>query len=378
MRGNAARLTGTETDKSSIPRRVLIILLGSIGDVVRALPLLGRMRAAWPSSRFAWAVEPKSAPLLREHRWIDELIVYERDRVPWSFAPFLRNVRLGRFDLVIDLQRHLKSGITSRVSGARRRLGFATANVKEFNDWFSTQRIEPQAPMRLKLMQYQAFGDLLGLAPGKIEFGLEPSGDRQRRAREIIGAAPRPRVAVILGSSWPSRVYFAESIAATLRELAYPRENTAGFFPILIGGAEDVDLARRVMSELGENAALDLAGRTGLGDLPGIFAECNVAFGPDSGPMHIAAAVGCPIVSLWGATAPERSAPWGFGEFTLRGAIPCSPCYLRQCPIGRECMRRIKPEAIAAAVRRAAKDAAKTCDAAETSNGGPFEVSRVG
>jgi heptosyltransferase-1 len=355
MRGSAAHWTGTETSSnSSIPRRVLIILLGSIGDVVRALPLLGRMRETWPSSHLAWAVEPKSEPILRAHPWLDELIVYERHRAPWSFAPFLWKIRDGHFDLVLDLQRHLKSGISSIASGARDRVGFDAANVKEFNHWFSTRRIEPQPPMRLKLAQYQAFGDLLGLAPGTIKFGLEPPPEAQRRAREIIGETPRPRLGVILGSSWPSRVYFAESIATTIRELAHPREGIAGFFPILIGGPEDVALAASVKRELGATAALDLAGRTGIGDLPGIFTECDAAFGPDSGPMHIAAAVGCPVVSLWGATAPERSAPWGFAEFALRGAIPCSPCYLRNCPVGRDCMRRIAPETIAAAVRRAA------------------------
>lgn len=107
------------------------------------------------------------------------------------------------------------------------------------------------------------------------------------------------------------------------------------------------------MRELGSMAALNLVGRTKLRDLIGIFDECAVAFGPDCGPMHIAAAVGCPVVSLWGATAPERSAPWGYANLVMRGEIPCHPCYLRDCPIGRECMRRIAPAEVAAMVRRA-------------------------
>jgi len=335
------------------PARVLIVLLGSIGDVVRALPLLKRMREGWPTAHLAWAVEPKSEPVLRGHPWLDEVIVYERRGAPWSFAPFLLKIRRGRFDLVVDLQRHLKSGVIARVSGARDRFGFAAANVKEFNQWFSTRRIAPQPPMRLKLAQYQAFGDLLGLASGAIEFGLEPSAEGRRRAREIIGAAPRPLLGVILGSSWPSRVYFAEAIAAVIKELAAPPEGAGGLFPILIGGPEDAELAANVVRELRETAALNLAGRTSVGELAGIFAECAAAFGPDCGPMHIAAAVGCPIVSLWGATAPERSAPWGFAEFALRGEIPCSPCYLRHCPVGRECMRRLSPALVAATIRRA-------------------------
>src|SRR5579863_283597 len=162
----------SSTARSAAPKRVLIILLGAIGDVVRALPLLGRMRRAWPQAHIAWAVEPKSQPIIEGHPWLDQLIVYDRRRAPWSFVPFLRHVRAGHFDLVVDLQRHLKSGIVGVVSGARDRLGFAAANSKEFNHRFTTRRIAPQPNLRLKLTQYQAFADALELAPAPIEFGL--------------------------------------------------------------------------------------------------------------------------------------------------------------------------------------------------------------
>jgi ADP-heptose:LPS heptosyltransferase len=120
----------------------------------------------------------------------------------------------------------------------------------------------------------------------------------------------------------------------------------------LIGGPEEAAIGDAVMRDLDGIEALNLVGRTCLRDLIGIFAECAVAFGPDSGPMHIAAAVGCPVVSLWGATAPQRSAPWGYAELAIHGEIPCHPCYLRDCPIGRECMRRITPADVIAMVRR--------------------------
>jgi lipopolysaccharide heptosyltransferase I len=348
---------------SQPPRRVLIVLLGSIGDVVRALPLLGRLRRAWPEAHLAWAVEGKSEPILRGHRWLDELIVYERSRSPLRFVPFLRKIREGGFDVVLDLQRHLKSGIVSRASGAYDRIGFDRANTKEWNHLFATRHIEPQPPMRLKLLQYQAFGDALGLAPGAIEFGLELSTEESEHVRRLIGGARRPMLGVILGSSWPSRIYFPEATAAVIRLLANGTTDGPPLFPALLGGPEEVELAGAVMRELGGVETLNLAGRTGLRDLIGIFSESAVAFGPDSGPMHIAAAVGCPVVSLWGSTAPERSAPWGFAELAMRGEIPCHPCYLRHCPIGRECMRRIAPADVAAMVRRAlASDAAKRGD----------------
>jgi ADP-heptose:LPS heptosyltransferase len=342
------------TDPVAAPRRVLVILLGAIGDVVRALPLLGRIRRAWPAAHLAWAVEPKSQAVLEGHPWVDELIVYNRRRAPFSFLPFLVRVRAGHFDLTLDLQRHLKSGVVAIASGARVRVGFDRSNGKEFNHLFSTRQIAPQPPMRLKLMQYQGFADALGLAAVPIEFGLVSSDAERARAAATLEGAPRPLLAVILGSSWPSRIYFPDSIAAVIREMAIARDGSPALFPVLIGsGRDEVALADQVVANLACAPVLNLAGRTGLRDLVAIFAECAAAFGPDSGPMHIAAAAGCPVVSLWGATAPERSAPWGFADLALSGAIPCHPCYLRECPIGRECMRRIAPVKVAAAIRRA-------------------------
>jgi len=335
------------------PNRVLIILLGAIGDVVRALPLLGRVRRAWPHAHIAWAVEPKSSPIIEGHPWLDELIIYDRRHAPWSFVPFLQSVRRGRFDLVFDLQRHLKSGIIGTVSRAPERIGFAAANTKEFNHRFTTRQIETQPKLRLKLTQYQAFADALGIPPAPIEFGLSLPQDEDLRARAFVAEARRPLVGVILGSSWPSRIYFPESVAAVIRELAQPADGSSALFPVLIGGAEDAAIGDAVVRALDGLEVLNLVGRTRLRDLMGIFSECAVAFGPDCGPMHIAAAVGCPIVSLWGSTAPERSAPWGNAEFALHGEIPCHPCYMRDCPIGRECMRRIAPAQVVAMVRRA-------------------------
>ncbi|MHB8384245.1 MAG: glycosyltransferase family 9 protein [Candidatus Binataceae bacterium] len=335
------------------PRRILIVLHGAIGDVVRALPLLGRIRRGWPDAFIAWAVEPKSAPILERHPWLDQVIVYDRRRAPWSFVPFLREIRGGGFDLVVDLQRHLKSGVTSLVSGAHDRIGFSRANTKELNHRFSTMQIAPQPNLRRKLLQYQAFGDRLGLPPAPIEFGLEAAAEEKSRARELLSGAARPLLGVIMGSSWPSRIYFPESVAAAIIELARPSDSSPALYPVLLGSPDETEIATAVLRRLGDVPALNLAGRTHLRDLIAIFPECAAAFGPDSGPMHIAAAVRCPIVSLWGATALERSAPWGFAQFAITGAIPCHPCYLRECPIGRECMRRIAPGEVAATVRRA-------------------------
>jgi heptosyltransferase I len=331
------------------PRRILIILMGSIGDVVRALPLLGRLRRAYPAAHIAWAVEPKSAPVIDGHPWLDEMIVYNRARAPWSSPSFLYRVRAGHFDLVLDLQRHLKSGLVGWVSGAADRLGFSAVNTKEFNYWFSTRQVAAQPNMRLKLMQYQSFGDALGIASSPIEFGLEPNDADLHRIGELLGNTARPLLGVILGSSWESRIYFPELTAEAIIEL----NRRHGLVPVLLGAPDERRLADGVRRYLDQIEVIDLAGRTTLKDLPALFRHCRAAFGPDCGPMHIAAAVGCPVVSLWGATAPERSAPWGFADLAIKARIPCHPCYLRRCPIDRECMHRIQPGEVVAAVERA-------------------------
>jgi ADP-heptose:LPS heptosyltransferase len=90
-----------------------------------------------------------------------------------------------------------------------------------------------------------------------------------------------------------------------------------------------------------------------LPELVAVLAEARVVIGPDSGPMHIAAALGTPVISLWGATSAQRSAPWGSEAYAVTGAAPCAPCYLTHCPIGRACMEEVRTEQVLAVVETA-------------------------
>src|SRR6185503_19619082 len=111
--------------------RVLIVLPGAIGDVIRALPLLGRLRHGRPDAHIAWAVEPPSAPLLAGHPWLDEVMVFERRDGLRAVPPLVRRVRAGRFDVALDLGRGIKSALIARATGAARRVGFARADARE-------------------------------------------------------------------------------------------------------------------------------------------------------------------------------------------------------------------------------------------------------
>jgi lipopolysaccharide heptosyltransferase II len=330
------------------PQRILIILLGAIGDVTRALPLLTRLRRAYPAAHIAWAVEPAAAPLLDYHPALDEILLYQRTRGPLAFAPFLRDIRRHRFDFVLDLQRHAKSGLVSRWSGAPLRLGFHRQNSKEGNWLFNTHTITPVADFSLKLRQYLTFAEALGLPDDGIHFDLRLRPEEEQRVEMLLASTPRPFAAFFLGSRWPSRFWFPQATAAVAQGLRHEY----GMGIVLLGGRGEAAFAREVNNVAG-GTLTDLTGQTGLRDLVGIFSRARLALGPDSGPMHIAAATGTPVISLWGATSPTRSAPWGSEEFVLRGTASCSPCYTRRCPIGRLCMQRITPGQVLEIARRA-------------------------
>jgi len=332
------------------PERILIVLHGAIGDVIRAMPLALRVRRGFPHAHVGWAVEPAAAPLLEHHPAIDERLVFRRDLGPRAFLPFLRDVRRRRFDLVLDLQRHLKSGVVSRASGARRRIGFHRANTKEGNWLFNTETLAPQRHWSSKLHQYLAFADHLGLpADAPIEFGLALDRSEESRIDALLGDRSDAFVVVFVGSTWESRWWFAAETAEVLRVLRARH----GLSAVLVGApGKEQQLAAEIERLSGEGVS-NLAGRTSLRDLIGLFSRARAAFGPDSGPMHLAAAVGTPVVSLWGATSPERSAPHGSEDLAVVGSVACHPCYLRRCPIGRLCMQQVRVEAVVGALEAA-------------------------
>lgn len=327
-------------------QRILIVLLGAIGDVVRALPLANRVRAAYPDAYLAWAVEPRSAPILEAHPALDERLVFERRGGARAFVAFLRRVRAERFDLVLDLQRHAKSGIVSAASRAPVRLGFHRSNAKELNWLWNTHTIPRVAARGWKIEQYQRFGDFLELPDTPPRFDVTLTADEERRVGEVLAPIGRPFAALFLGSTWESRVWFADRYAALVDAL-----DAAGLDAVLVGGTDVTAMAAATVAA-SARPPLDLTARSTLRESYGILARARIAVGPDSGPMHLAAAAGTPVVSLWGATAPARSAPFGSQDLVLVGRVPCAPCYLRRCPIDRLCMRDITVARVMAQIDR--------------------------
>jgi ADP-heptose:LPS heptosyltransferase len=250
-------------------------------------------------------------------------------------------VRAGRPDVALDLGRGAKTALLVLGSGARTRLGFARADAREGSWLAATQHLAEQGEAQAKIAQFLAFGDLLGLPPAPVEFGLAPTAAERVEAEALTSGLSRPIAAACLGSSCPSRRWFPEDTAAALSGMASRRGASA----VLLGTAADAAFAAEV-ARATRPPVRDLTGRTSLRQLMAVLARADFGFGPDSGALHIAAAVGTPVVSLWGATSADRSAPYGSERHAIHGDAPCAPCFLRDCPIGRVCMRAISADRV--------------------------------
>jgi lipopolysaccharide heptosyltransferase II len=321
--------------------RLLIVLPGALGDVVRGLPLLGRLRRGLRSAHIGWAVEAPSAPLLADHPWIDTLHVLERPAALRGVVRACREIRAARYEIAIDLGRGARSALVARASGAPRRLGFDRADAREGSWLAATEHVPPQGVERSKLEQFLAVAEHLDVAPGPVEFGIAPGGAERAIATELLEGLSPPIVIASVGSSCSSRRWWPDATAAVLDTLASER----GASTVLTGTRADAEFGDAVAGAM-RTRARNLIGRTSLRELVAVLARARIVFGPDSGALHLAAALAVPVVSLWGATSAIRSTPWGQAWGVVVGRASCSPCFLRECPIGRVCMRAVTPEVV--------------------------------
>ncbi len=326
----------TSTTTKFEPNKILIVLHGSIGDVTRALPLAKLLKQGFPRANLAWSVEPAAYPLLQGNPLIDEIILFDRRRWWKSFVPFLAAVRARRFDLIIDLQRHLKSGLVSWASGAPRRLGFHPDDSKEGNGFFNNLHVARCGNAVDKLDHYLKFADYLGIARGPIEWEFSLTTEEGAAVDRHLAHISNAYAVLFVGTRWPSKQWFSQQMTECAKLLRVEH----GIDVLLLGAAQDRQLAQQAMVGVPKQV-VDLVGRTTLREAVGLIQRAKLAIGPDTGLMHIAAAVATPVISLWGATDPIRTGPFGFADLVIRGEAPCAPCHKRQCPIGRICMQSI-------------------------------------
>ena len=321
--------------------RLLVIKPSSLGDVVHAFPAVDMLRRhlGGELESLTWVVNDSLAGILELYPGVDRIVKFPRSRIwHWdAMKTFLADLRKERYDVSIDFQGLLRSGLMSWAAAAPRRIGFS--NGRECSPLFYTEKYAPLANRRHAV---EKNGDLARQAfpgCGKLEVPqLEVGEQWLAEADGLLGACEGdgPLVAVGCSSRWDSKNWPTHFFSEVLDAV---KERCPSVRIWLLGSPDERGRCEMVAAGCRGAKPLNLAGKSRMMGLVGLLARSDVLLTNDSGPMHIAAALRKPCVALFGATDPELTGPYGPGLHTVfRSGCPKSPCFRKQCPeTGVEC-----------------------------------------
>jgi heptosyltransferase-1 len=319
----------------------LLVRLSALGDIVHAMPVVAALRAAHPAARIGWLVHPRFAPLLDLVEGLDAIHPLDRR----SGAATLAAVRRLRYDVCLDLQGLLKSAAVARLSGARRVIGFARPWLRE-----------PAAALAYNETGGRGDGHVIaknlsllatvGIEAPAIHFALRlPETPVVPCTREILGLPPDGGFALINpGAAWPNKRWPAERFG----ELARRVRERHGLPSAVLWGPDEATLAASVARASG--GAAQMAPQTSMVEMLTLAQAARIVVSGDTGPLHLAAAAGTPVVGLFGPTPPERNGPWDPRDVTVSAHDRCACVFKRQCTAQAWCLERIPVEAVTEAV----------------------------
>jgi len=334
--------TGHEVERTtgrgarSAFKNILIIKPSSLGDIVDALPAVGAIRRKFKTARISWLVKEEWAPILHAHPYIDHVIAAP---FRWGALPHLaRAMREPAFDLVVDLQGLLRSAVLGRATGAGVRVGFAAA--REGAPWFYTDRVTEAPGVTHAVERYLAIARFLGGEGKGDDFGIVSSpATRERVARFLNESGVKgdaPFAVFHATARWQNKRWPQKRFAALARAL------TARGRPVVfIGSASEREELARWMSEVAP-PAINAAGRFTLPETAALLRRAAFCVCNDSGPMHLAAAVGTRVIALFGPTDPRKVGPYGPGHVVIQKHGDCAGCGRHACVRDNACMRAIE------------------------------------
>jgi len=342
---------------------ILIVKTSAIGDVIHTLPALRCLRRKYPDARITWLVEEAAADVLAGHPdldrvlvcgrkgWIREWRAGRRRSVFRKFRQFVQALRDTRYDLLLDFQGLLKSGIWVALARAKRKIGFGRGmEHAEMSYLFLNERMAPVSMDMHAVDRELHLLAAIGVECHEVIFDLALSPADHQAADSLLRshgiAAGLPFVAINPMTTWPTKHWLPEKFADLADRLA-----DAGIKAVFTGGPGDREKVEAVGGMMRQQL-VNLAGATSLRSLAAVFSRAQVVVSTDTGPMHVAAAVNTPVVALFGPTAPWRTGPYGGSHQVVRLGLACSPCFKKQCQYGTTaCMNEITAEQIVAAVQ---------------------------
>lgn len=350
--------------------RVLIIKLSSIGDVVHTLPAVRSLRRGFDESgvkvEVDWLVEESASTILKDRADIDNVFVVKNRGWRKDFSGNLRMARMlasRGYDMVLDFQGLLKSGIWVMLSRGKKRIGFS--NAREMSHVFLNEKLPPYDSERHAVDRYMDLARHAGGAVLSADEATSPVLDTTGEASRKVASKLKkhgiedttPFFVLITQARWPTKLWPPERFAELGRRIL---EREPGMKVVLIGDPSDHGRLDAIKSRMGSQGkdAVNLAGSTDLRELAALLDMAAFVITVDSGPMHIAAAAGAAVIALFGPTAPWRTGPYGRGHKIIRKDLPCSPCFKKDCDDIR-CMEEITVEEVLNALDDFLKDILK-------------------
>jgi heptosyltransferase-1 len=348
---------------SAAPRRILVVRLSALGDVVMASGLIPALRAIAPDAHLAWLVEAAGAPLLRHNPRLDEVIVLPLGewRALWRERRFMtlarkvlgfrRALKAKRFDVAIDAQGLLKSALCARWSGAARRVSLIG---RESSHRLMTERVQPAPnPLRPIAAEYRALAHHLGAtAPYRMDLAVGEAARTTAASHLAAAGVQGPYALLCPYTTRPQKHWFDERWAALAQRL-----RADGLTPVLLGGPGDAAKATAITGV--EPGMVDLVGRFTLDETVAAIAGGALLIGVDTGLTHMGTALGVPTVALFGSTCPYLDAR-AASTTVIYEQLPCSPCRRHPTCEGRfDCMRAIDVDRVLNVTRQVLARAAE-------------------
>lgn len=339
----SSALSALQTKLGSIaPKRIAIIKPSAVGDIAHALPVATALRQRFPHAELTWIVNNSYASLLEHHPDLDDLILYDRQKMKKDLfagidyhARFFRELRRRHFDLAIDLQGLLRSALMVQASGARWKLGLASS--REGARWFYNAVLPDDLWNMHAVDRYWLGAEALGYE-GRKQFKFPPLDVERNRWLARLASLPRPWVMMNLGTRWETKRWPVQHFAV----LGQHVNMTSAGSIVLVGGPDEVQLAGEFVRYWSKQVA-STVGQTSLRDLMALLSLSDAVISNDSGPLHLAVAMGKPVLSPFTCTSVTRTGPYSQPRGAVSTSVPCAASYVKTCS-HMSCMQELTPD----------------------------------
>lgn len=336
--------------------KILIIRRSALGDTIHTLPLAKSLREKFPNAQIDWVVEDKAEKFITNNPLLDKVYVIHKKTGGFAeFKQIVKQIRAEKYDIAIDTQQLLKSGVILGLSGAKRKI--ALSDGREFSWIFANEIIKTNRKQfdinyhvvkrNLEIAKY------LGADGEKIEFTLPNTSENDKnKAKDLLNKIDPNLKTVIISpeTTWDNKHWTVDGWRKVI-------ENLLGKVNLVYTGTSDENgLSGKILQ--GFDGIINLSGKTNLFELEEVFKLADLVISVDSGSAHVAWATGVPaIVTLFFATSSKRTAPFGEKYFSIQAETPCSPCMKRKCKnkVINECVPTISPEKVVETVNEILK-----------------------